>query len=197
MSKLISPYKNLIQFSKIQLQPYHLNSDIELNMETILKENVENKCNKYGYIDKVYKIQSYEEGLLKKENLSGTVDFNITYECKMCFPIENTIIIAKLIAINQELVMASNGAIIIFIPKNNIDKNIWDIGNTFINKLTDKELKKNDLVKILINKIKINQNDKQIKCIGILLDEPNEKEVKDFYFQKDENTLSEDNNFII
>ena len=47
-----------------------------------------------------------------------------------------------------------------------------------------------------INKVKINQNDKQIKCIGTLLEEPSEKEIKEYYFE-DESKEEEEDNFII
>ena len=69
MSIIISPYKNLIQYSRIQLQPYQLNSDIESNMELVLQQKLEKKCNRYGYIDKIYRITEYEEGIMRKENL--------------------------------------------------------------------------------------------------------------------------------
>ena len=199
MNKLISPYKNLVQFTKIQLQPYQLNSDIELNMETVLKQKVEDKCNKYGFIDKVYNIQKYSNGILKRENLSGCIDYDITYECKICLPIEDTVIICRLAAINQELIMGTNGPIVVFIPKTNIESNIWNISSTFTHKKTNKELQKDTLVKVLINKVKINQNDKQIKCIGTLLEEPNQEEIDAYYYSNIDtsNDIINSDNFII
>lgn len=198
MSIIISPYKNLIQYSRIQLQPYQLNSDIESNMELVLQQKLEKKCNRYGYIDKIYRIKEYEEGIMRKENLSGVIDYNITFECRICLPVENTVIIGKIMAINQELVLINNGPIIIFIPKGNIDTNIWNISSVFTNKKTDKVLSENNLVKVLVTKIKINQNDTQIKCIGNLLDTPTDKEVEEYYGiiinEESEDELSEDEN---
>ena len=198
MSIIISPYKNLIQYSRIQLQPYQLNSDIESNMELVLQQKLEKKCNRYGYIDKIYRITEYEEGIMRKENLSGVIDYNITFECRICLPVENTVIIGKIMAINQELVLINNGPIIIFIPKGNIDTNIWNISSVFTNKKTDKVLSENNLVKVLVTKIKINQNDTQIKCIGNLLDTPTDKEIEEYYGiiinEESENELSEDEN---
>lgn len=211
MSTIISPYKNLIQYTKIQLQPYQLNSDIENNMELVLQQKIEKKCNKYGYVDKVYEITEYEEGYLRKENLSGVVNFNITYNCRICLPIENTILIGKIAAINQELVMLTNGPIVIFVPKVNIDTNIWNISSVFTRNSDNKNLEKNNLVKVLINKVKVNQNDTQIKCIGTLMDFPSDNEIEKYYGMvvenNEENTeeniedvnseKSDENNFII
>ncbi len=196
-SNLISPYKKIIQYAKIQLKPYQLNSDIEQNMEINLRNKVEKKCNKYGYIDKIYQITNYEDGEMKRENLSGFIDYKVTYECKLCIPIENTLIVAKILSINQELIMASNGPIIIFIPKNNVDTNIWKYDSNFINKKTDKPIVLNDLVKILIMKTKINQNDTQIKVIGKILDLPTKEEISKYYDNNDEDDDINEDNFII
>ena len=194
--KLISPYKNLEQYTKIQIKPYQLNSDIENNMELNLRQKVEKKCNKFGYIEKVFKINNYEDGELKRENLSGMIDYKVSYNCRICIPIENTQIIAKIKAINQELIMATNGPIIIFIPKNNIDSNIWKYDGQFITKNDSKILEINNLIKIHILKTKINQNDVQIKVIGKLGNIPSEEEIENVYDFKEELKKEEDN-FII
>jgi DNA-directed RNA polymerase subunit E'/Rpb7 len=197
MSVLISPYKNLVQFTKIQLQPYQLNSDIESNMELVLQQKVEKKCNKYGFVDKIYRISEYDEGYIKKENLSGSVNYNISYQCRMCLPIENTVLIGKIAAINQELVMLTNGPIVIFVPKVNIDTNIWNISSVFTTKKDNKQLEKDNLIKVLILKVKINQNDTQIKCIGTLQEPANDKEVEQYYgivIEKETDSIDGDNN---
>ena len=35
---IVSPYRNIKQFTRISIEPYHLNSDIILNMKLILKK---------------------------------------------------------------------------------------------------------------------------------------------------------------
>lgn len=37
--KLVSPYRNIKQYTKISLEGYHLNSDIKNNMKIVLKKN--------------------------------------------------------------------------------------------------------------------------------------------------------------
>ena len=193
--KLLSPYKNTIQYATIQVLPQHMNSDILSNMELILKQKVENKCNKYGYIDKVHTIEKYSEGELITENFLGAANYKIDYQCRMCLPIENTMIIAKVHNINSELIILSNGPIIIFIPKDNIDTNIWNITNNITHKKKDQILKTDDYVKVVIHKIKINQNDTQIKSIGILNDFAKTSEKENYFGSiiNDENEDEEDN----
>jgi DNA-directed RNA polymerase subunit E'/Rpb7 len=119
-------------------------------------------------------------GYLIPENLNGSAIYNISYHCKICIPIENTIIIGQTRVINQELIVAINGPIMCFIPKENIDTNIWSNYN-YINKNTNKKLILGDFIKIKIIDKRINQNDTQIKIIGYLLDIPTQEEI-DMYF---------------
>ena len=195
-NKLLSPYKVLTQNIKIQLQPFQLNSNIENNMEIVLKKKAEKKCNKFGYIDSIVGIRSYNEGILVSENLQGSVSYDISYDCKMCIPIENTIIIGKIKAINQELIMAENGPIVIFIPKTNIDSNIWNASNEFILKKEGTKLKIEDYVKIFIEKKKVSLNNTKIKCIGKLFNFATPEEVRE-YFGNSIIENNESNNFIL
>jgi DNA-directed RNA polymerase subunit E'/Rpb7 len=205
---IVSPYKNVDQYSRIKVPPHQLNSDIRNNIKLILKKNLEKKCNKNGFIEEIFKVIDFEDGELYPENLSGSVMFDIKFHCRLCLPIENTIIISKVVIINQELIVATNGPIFIFIPKENIDKNIWKIfDNNLINNKTDKELKINDFVKVTISNKKVNKDDWQIKAIGILNDFASKKEIEKYYGTIIEEILEEkseenenvnnDDNFII
>ena len=202
---LVSPYKNVEQYTRIRVPPHQLNSDIRNNIKLILKKKVEKKCNKNGFVDEVYKIVEFEDGEMYPENLSGSVMFDVKYHCKLCIPIENTIIIAKVVIINQELIIATNGPLFIFIPKDNIDNNIWNISdNDLISKKTDNKLKVNDCVKVTIANKKINKDDWQIKAIGILKDIADKKDIEKYYghleeLEDDEDEIDKENddNFII
>ena len=185
---IIIPYRSINQYTRIQILPHMMNSDIENNMEIVLKKKVEGKCNRYGFIEHIYQIEKYEENIMLPENLSGAASYNITYNCMICIPIENTILIASVKAVNSELIIASNGPIIIFIPKTNINSHIWNISNEFTYKKDNTILKANDYIKILIEKTKINQGDIQIKCIGRLLEYANEDEVNKYYGSIDKNS---------
>jgi len=178
---IMIPYRSINQYTRIQIQPHMMNSDIENNMDIVLKKKVEGKCNRYGFIERVYQIEKYEENIMIPENLSGSASYNITYHCMICIPIENTILVSLVKAVNPELIIASNGPIIIFIPKTNINSHIWNISNEFTHKKNNTILKANDYVKILIDKTKINQGDIQIKCIGRLLEYASEDDVNKYY----------------
>jgi len=184
MLKIVSPYRNIKQYTRISIEPFNMNSDIKNNMKIILKKKIEKKCNKNGFVDEVYRILEYSDGIMPPENLNGCVIYNITYHCKICIPIENTIIIGQIRVINQELIIAINGPIMFFIPKENIDTNNWDIPEGYLNKLNKKKLQREDFVKIQIIDKRINQNDSQIKSIGKLIDFASSEDVEKYFGNK-------------
>ena len=181
---LVSPYRTIKQYTRISIEPYQMNSDIRNNMKINLKKKVEKKCNKNGYIDEVYRILEYSDGKMPPENLNGSAKYDITYHCRICVPVENTIIIGQVKVINQELIIAINGPIMIFIPKENVDSNAWDIPDNYLNKASKKKLKVDDYVKIQIIDKRINQNDSQIKSIGRLIDFTTSDEVDKYFGSK-------------
>ena len=184
MSNISLPYKNIKQHTKIKLEPYHMNSDIRNWMKLVLKKKVEKKCNKNGFIDEVFKILEFSDGILIPENLDGSAIYNIAYHCRICIPIENTIIIVTIKMVNPDLIVAINGPMLIFIPKNNVDINIWDIPENYNHKKTNKKLLIGDFVKIQITNKRINQGDSQIKIMGNLQDFATNEEVEKYYGSK-------------
>lgn len=182
--KLISPYRNIKQYTRIAIEPYHMNSDIKNNMKIVLKKKVEKKCNKNGYIDEVYRILEYSDGKMPPENLSGGAIYDVTYHCKICIPVENTFIIGQVKIINQELVVAINGPIMIFIPKENVDTNTWDIPDGYLNKNVKRKLLSGDYVIIQIADKRINQNDNQIKAMGKLIEFASSDDVDKYFGSK-------------
>ena len=184
MSKIVSPYRNIKQHTRISLEPYHMNSDIRNNMKLVLKKKVEKKCNKNGFIDEVFKILEFNDGIMIPENLNGSAIYNITYHCRICIPIENTTIIGNIKMVNPDLIVAINGPLFIFVPKNYVDTNIWDIPENFTHKKNSKKLGVSNYVKIQIVDKRINQGDSQIKVMGKLLDFATDDEVEKYYGSK-------------
>ena len=181
MSLLVSPYKNITQYSKIQVKPNQMNSDIKNIIKMTLRKKVEKKCNKNGFIDEVYRIENSEAMDMEPENLSGCCNFKVSFHCRMCIPIERTQLVVQIKNLNQVLILAVNGPIMIFIPKENIDLETWDIYDHFLHKKSKEVLKVNSFVKIEVVKARINQQDYQIKVIGKLLDFATEEEVNNYY----------------
>ena len=186
--KAISPYKNVEQYTQILLEPYQMNTDFRIHLKSNLKKKVEKRCNKNGYVDEVYKILSYGDGIMKPENLSGNALYRIKYHCRLCIPIENSIIISQVKVINQDLIITVNGPIMNFIPRDNIDTQYWDILENFKyknpnneEKINNEKLKIGDYILVQILNKRINNHDTQIKTICKLLDFANEDQIKDYF----------------
>lgn len=178
--QIVSPYKDVEQYTRIKLNPNQLNSEIKNNMFMNLKVKVQGKCNKNGFVDEVYSIDYYSDGEMPPENLSGAVFFDIKYQCRLCRPIENTVIITQIKRI-EDYIYLSNGPICIFIKPNQVDENVWDTDSGYVNKNTKEKLKINDMVKVLVQKYRINQGDFRIICSAKLLDIASPKEIEKYY----------------
>lgn len=180
---IISPYKNVEQYTRIIIEPHQMNSDIKNHMKYNLKKKVEKKCNKNGYVDEIYRITSYSDGYMIPENLSGNVIYNVSYHCKLCIPIENSIIIGQIKVINQEIVVAINGPIMMFIPRDNVDLTYWtnNIDNFTHKKKANVILNVGDYACVQIINKRINQYDTQIKTIGKLLDLPSTEQIEKYF----------------
>ena len=194
------PYKNVEQYTRIIIEPHQMNSDIRNHMKYNLKKKVEKKCNKNGYVDEIYRITNYSDGYMIPENLSGNAIYDISYHCRLCVPIENSIIIGQVKVINQELVVAINGPIMMFIPRDNIDSTYWinNIDSFIHREKSSVKLNIGDFICVQIVNKKINQNDTQIKTIGKLLDIPSSDQIDKYFGSKiEENQNNESSsNFI-
>ena len=195
---IISPYKNVEQYTRIIIEPHQMNSDIRNHMKYNLKKKVEKKCNKNGYVDEIYRIISYSDGQMIPENLSGNAIYDVSYHCKLCIPIENSIIISQIKVINQELIVSINGPIMTFIPRENIDSNYWinNIDNFIHKEKTNIKLNIGDHVCVQIINKRINQYDTQIKTIGKLLDLPTTKQIEKYFGSINDENNTPDSNFI-
>lgn len=180
MAELISPYKNIELCTKIKIHAHQINNDLYINLKNNLKKKVEKKCNKYGYITKVYKILDHDNGYIVPENLDSSPIFNIRYSCRICVPIASTLIICKIDLMNKVLIKVSNGPIIGIIKINEINKNNFSVNN---NKILHKgkDLSIDMYVKVLVIKSNLFSGDKRIIILGKLEDIASKSEINKFY----------------
>ena len=69
----------------------------------------------------------------------------------------------------------------IFIPKENVDLNTWNITDGYINKETKRKLQPFDYILIQIWDKRINRNELQIKTIGKLLNYASDEDVNKYF----------------
>ena len=195
MSELICPYYDTELFSKVIIYPIQIENDIHLNLKNNLKKKVEKKCNKYGYITKVYKILDMSEGEIIPENFDASVVFNVKFSCRICLPVISKEIICKVELYNKSLIKAVNGPVICIISNNNINTENFSIDNKgdYLHK-TNSLIKVGSLVTVKITGLNFYAGDERILILGMLQDIPSNKEIKDFYNENLDNEKIIDDN---
>lgn len=186
INKLQNPYSNKILSTRILVPCTKLNSDIYLNIKNILKNKYEGNCIKYGYISKIFKILDYSENNIDINNLDCSVSYFVKYSARLCYPVENTLIIAKIITMNKQFFVAENGPITNMIKYNNVNESKFklDEQHNIIVKKTKKKLDIGNYVKIQIQAKKMYNNDNKIGTLSYLIDVPTQTEIDNFYEKK-------------
>jgi DNA-directed RNA polymerase subunit E'/Rpb7 len=183
---LVNPFSNKILYKRILIPCNKLNTDIYLNIKNLLKKDCEGKCIKYGYISKIYRILEYSENEIDINNLDCSVFYNVKFSARLCLPINNTIIIARISTINKQLFVAENGPIKNMVKLSNIDYDNFKLDNerNIIIKKQNKKLVLGMYVKVLIKAKKMNNNDDKIGTLCYLVDIAKQTEINNFYEKK-------------
>jgi DNA-directed RNA polymerase subunit E'/Rpb7 len=181
--ELINPFVIKKLTTKIELYPHQMNADLYLNLKKNLKNTLEGKCNKYGFVNKIIRIEDYSDNIINPENFSGNAVYNIIYIANICIPLVKTIIIVKVENFNKHLILGKNGPINAIIKVSDINTNIFNTrpnGSIWIESL-NKPLEKGDYLKVMIDGKKFSTGDDKIGVIGTVLGIANDAEIKDFY----------------
>ena len=186
INTLQNPYSNKILNTRILVPCSKLNSDIYINIKNILKNKYEGNCIKYGYISKIFKILDYSNNNIDINNLDCSVSYFVKYSARLCYPVENTLIIAKIITMNKQFFVAENGPITNMIKYDNINESKFklDEQRNIIIKKTKKKLDIGNYVKIQILAKKMYNNDNKIGTLSYLIDIPSQNEIDNFYEKK-------------
>lgn len=183
MDKLVSPYIDTEQHAKISLHPYQMTNDVNINLKINLKKKAEKRCNQNGFVSKIYKIVEKSDGIIDAENFNASANFVIKYSCKLCLPVENTLIVGKIRTINRVLMVVENGPILSVVLSSNINTDNFKTNNqnNLYHLKSSKELEIGDYVKIKILSKKFNFNDNQIKTMAYLEDTASSDEVTKYF----------------
>lgn len=156
--------KNVLQ-TYIQLTPEEYNEAIDDIILEKLKEKVEGKCDNNGFINHDSAvILKRSMGELQQGQFNGACVFKVVYSVDICSPVEGMIIKCIVRNINKmglfcELSGFDPSPLSLILAKQHHLKN-----EDF------EKVKPNDLINVEIIGVKIEYNEDQITCIGILAD---------------------------
>ena len=199
MTSIATPYLDSELYSRILIRPQQINNDIYISLKNNLKKKVEKKCNKYGYITKVYKILDFSEGEVVPENFDSSIVYNVKFSCRICLPVTDSTIVCKVDLLNKSLVKASNGPIVCIIGINYINNNNFTINNKgeIVANKNNKVLESDDYILVSIKGANFFPGDERIVILGALDNIANEEQVKEFYKENLESEkIFDDNNEI-
>jgi len=185
---MTSPYINTELYTTVALYPNQMNNDIYINLKSNLEDKVLGMCFRdYGYINEIYEITKYDDGVIEAENLSSSAKYDISFSCRLCIPLRLTEIICKVDKVNKLLITVVNGPILGIITNERINDEVFflDNNNSLRYKKENKSylLKSGDFVRIVIESVQFNHGDEKIKVIGSLKNMAIDEEKKLFYQQ--------------
>ena len=161
-------YNNLILEDYVYLKPADLNSAIDVIILKRLKDKVEGRCIKPGYlIPNTVKIISRSLGMINNANFDGTTTYKVKYSADVCNPaigqivqcIVGNIDKAQVICYIENIENASQSPVEIYLFKHH------HVGNVEFSMLKDK-----DIVNVKIAGSKFKYRDTQIMAIAQFLD---------------------------
>lgn len=164
-SEIVSPYFITEIESVIDISPTDLQTDnIYIILKNKLKQLYSKNCfENYGYIESIYNIIDYSEGEILIDNFDGLIRYNVKYNAKICNPIVDNLLECKITNINNTIISAVNGPIIIIISLQNINiKNFKINENSEIMILNENKILKisdNIIVKILMSEFYDKKNE--------------------------------------
>jgi DNA-directed RNA polymerase subunit E'/Rpb7 len=184
MSELVNPYKNTIFYTRVRLLPVQMNNELYINLKNNLIKKVEKRCNKYGYINKVFKILTYSDGLINPEDFSGSAVFNIKYSGNACIPIENSKIVVRIEKMNNMAILAKNGPIKVVLKYDKISTKFSVVQGVIMYKNDNginTPIKAGDYLTVTILAKRFFNKDTFISVYGYIDDIPTEAEINELY----------------
>jgi len=186
-----NPYITTYLTSYVRILPREMDNNIRKYIKGSLEKEHINKCfNDYGYITKIHEIELVGDGKIIPEDPMCCASYNIRFLCTLCRPLNNSVVIAKIIGISEQLIFLSYGPLEIIVKTfNSINKNIFiynqNLSRWIVKKNNTKEdqqkfiiLKNDSYLKVKIISKKIVDKTKQIICMGFVENIASDKEIE-------------------
>jgi DNA-directed RNA polymerase subunit E'/Rpb7 len=181
--ELVNPFVIKKLATRVELYPHQMDSELYLNLKKNLKISLEGKCNKFGFIHKIIRIEDYTDNIINPENFSGNAVYNIHYIANICIPLVKTVIVTCVDNFNKRLLLGKNGPIDAIIKITDMNPNVFTIkpdGTIWINSQS-RALERGNYIKIIIDGKKFSPGDDKIGVMGKVLDIATEEEVEEFF----------------
>jgi DNA-directed RNA polymerase subunit E'/Rpb7 len=150
----------------VQLQPSEFNDSIDQTILDKLRNKVEGKCDRNGYIKPgSTEIVKRSLGQVLQGNFNGSCNFRISFKVDICNPVEGMVV---------KVIVKNINKMGLFCELHNIEPSPLSIILAKQHHLkSDKfeNIKMNSIIQVEIIGVKFDYNDTQIKCIGRLTED--------------------------
>jgi DNA-directed RNA polymerase subunit E'/Rpb7 len=182
-NELINPFIIKQLATRVELYPHQMDSELYLNLKMNLKKSLEGKCNKYGFVYKIIRIENYEDNIINPENFSGNAVYNIHYIANICVPLVGSTIITCVEEFNKRLLLGKNGPINAIIKITDLNDDVFTVkpdGSIWIENIS-RLLQRGDYIKVFITGRRFSPGDDKIGVMGNVIDIASEEEVEEFF----------------
>ncbi len=197
------PYFITTLETDVLIYPYQMDNNIMDNIKRNLERNYSNKCyENYGYIDKIYDVgDDIKGGVIRAEDNTASSVHRVSFTCRICNPLKKSIIMGRIVGINNMIIVGENGPIKFLIGESNINKdNIQFKKSAYYpvaanGDIINKPISKGTYVMIQVMNKKIVKNKTKIIVFGrlesVILDENIQNVIRNQY-EVSEKIISED-----
>lgn len=183
-----NPYYDTILEVDVRLEPRHMNNNILEHIRDGISRKYMRRCYmNYGYISAIYGINGeIRGGVIRAEDSTSSSLHRVRFKCKLCNPLNNSTIIAKITGINMVLLIAEAGPIRIIISSQNINRdNVVYMSSksayfprTSTGDIINRPLQTGTYIRVRLISKKIVNGDDKIITIGILESVALDEEIK-------------------
>ncbi len=202
-----NPFITTYLTTSVRVLPREMDNNIRKYIKSNIEKEHTNKCfNDNGYITKIHEIEIISDGKIIPEDPMCCATYNIRFLCTLCRPLQNSVIIAKIVGMSEQLIFLNYGPLDIIVKTaNSINKNIFmfnqNLSRWTVKKTGNKDeqkflvLKNEHYLKVKIMSKKIVDKTKQIICMGFVENIASDKEIetsiKDMYEPKKYESLDD------
>jgi DNA-directed RNA polymerase subunit E'/Rpb7 len=180
--RVVLPYLEKTLTSRVELEPHDMNNEARINIFRHLKSLKENRCNRYGYVTEVTGVVSVTTAEIVPEDLLAKSVFDVKFNCILCCPSEGMTIVAQVQRMNNSLVCATNGPMLIIIQYDHINTEHFSIsGGSILHRQSLQPLTTGLMIRVKIISTKFLIYDTNIKVLGRLQDLATDVEVNGCY----------------
>jgi DNA-directed RNA polymerase subunit E'/Rpb7 len=172
-----TPYFNTYLSSNISLHSSQMKNGAGKFLKENLIKRIEGKCyKKFGHVTKIYNIVDKKKGIIVPEDSTSSALYEVKFGCKLCKPIDGTIIICEILKMMKSIIILKNGPIdiVIFEGKGHINETNFvydDKRNTYLAKINEEKgipVKIGTYVQVKVISTQIEDRSSKLIVIGTL-----------------------------